>query len=1230
MAGETLVLEATDFKDPQHWRWVLKDSNGKFLQDFEVGLDSNDPNYGAFLDLYSFLEANSAPDRWLEDQTRLIRQVGAWIGKEALGRVVERIDKFSSPVTVKVLVPPEASGLLYRPWEIAMVGDKPLAMRNVSLVFEMKGEKPFVSPVPIQDRLRMLAVFSLPTNASALSLRRERYEIMKLINQLAQASGYAIEMRVLQYGTTRESLQEALEEGEGWDLIHFSGHGDKATLILEKPDGSHDPVTSQELSALLSLASGRLKLVTLSACLSAAATIQETLSWLKIEQPERSGNTQACASARETPMPALALEVMTKLDCAALAMRYPVGDEFAINLATELYRLMLEKGNTLTRSLQLAMQKALKDGYNAATPPLSLATPALFGSKAADMIIKPPQAQAGEFRMPTIGLAYFQPEPKRFVGRTGPLGRASSALAKDSDKRGVLFHGMAGAGKTSCALELAYHQRRSPRFMGFVWHEAPKEGSDIEGALSRLALDMEKQLPGFKMAHLVDRAEDFRAWLPVLSETLEQNSVLIVLDNLENLLTSDGGWKDDRWGWLVEALLDHEGLSRIILTSRKLPKELVENGRLLIEPINALSLNEAALLAREMPHLGRLLLGKSTLGLEKGRELVKRTLSLVQGHPKLIELADAQAADPACLEKYLGRAVGGWSDSESHLDRFFRDGESARTAEEFLKVLTRWTKDVSGSLPESSRTLFRFMCALEDEDRQDWIVKQIWPGLWKALGYSSHAPGLDQALSAIKSAGLAEPQSLGEQVKYAIHPGVAQAGLEEADKKFRSAVDSMMGFFWMCILDEARSGGDQEKGRWIITAGLRSAPYLIRQKMWDEASTMLEQAILRDKSPETIALILPLLRYIAQSTKGIDRELIDYAVLAKALLDVGRWQEAEHMLRSLIPEFVAKGDFILASNVAGDLINNLQQIGRFEEALELNEERKAYILQAGLGPWTQFSCQGQKLHILNFLGRSEEVLEIIESIRLQIRSLPEKGDQYETATFWSAKETILDAGRSAALRSGKYELALELNAEQIETKKSRGAPPLDLTRANFNDHGPLLQLKRYDEAERLLLACKAVFEEERSIEGLGAVFSALAHVMYESDQLDRGVSYMEMSLRYKYLFGDPNKISIGHNNLAVYLRDADSLSTLAHSLAAVFIDDLIKSGSLASDLRALAWHLDKFGLEALPGSFAQLCDQVERIDGVRFRELLERLPKGSKDGDKLMKELVQMARSAGL
>ena len=90
-AGETLILEARDFKDPQHWRWVLKDSQGKFLADHEVRLNPADPNYSAIIDLESFLKDNSSPDRWLEDQIRLMQQVGSWIGREALGSVGERI-----------------------------------------------------------------------------------------------------------------------------------------------------------------------------------------------------------------------------------------------------------------------------------------------------------------------------------------------------------------------------------------------------------------------------------------------------------------------------------------------------------------------------------------------------------------------------------------------------------------------------------------------------------------------------------------------------------------------------------------------------------------------------------------------------------------------------------------------------------------------------------------------------------------------------------------------------------------------------------------------------------------------------------------------------------------------------------------------------------------------------------------------------------------------------------
>ena len=674
----------------------------------------------------------------------------------------------------------------------------------------------------------------------------------------------------------------------------------------------------------------------------------------------------------------------------------------------------------------------------------------------------------------------------------------------------------------------------------------------------------------------------------------------------------------------MQALLEHEGLSRVVLTSRRLPQDLAGN-RMLVLPIHALSLNEAATLAREMPNLGRLLMGKGTVGLERGRVLAKRTLSLVQGHPKLIELADAQAGDPAALEKYLEGAAAAWGRSESDLDRFFQEGESARSAEEFLDVLTGWTKDVSLNLPEGSRRLFLMLCALEDADRLDWIVKQVWPELWKDL--AGEAPELDQALKAVRSSGLADTQALGEGVKYVIHPGVAQAGREMSEEKFRSALDSKIASFWRAVFGQATSG-EQEMGQLAVMAGLRSAPYLLRLKRWDEASVLLEQAIYRDSSPETIASVLPLLRQITLASMGTDRELIEAGVLAEALRNAGRWQEAEGMLRSLIPRCVSQGDFRSASVRAGDLFNILLSTGRFEEALKLTEEIKAYTLRAGLGPWTQYGDEVRRLQALDALGRYDEVLKDVEELRVQIRSLPQRGDKEETVEPWNVLEAILDTGCEAAMRLDKNEKALELNAERIEAKKSRGATELELARTRFNDNGPLLNLKRYDQDFELLLECKEIFEREKDIPALAQVFTALADLEDEMSNLDQAMRFSEASLRYNYLTGDAESISISHNNQAVYLSKAGSNKTLVHDMASGIIRSLIHSGLLGTTLRNFSLHLTQFGSQSLPSSFDEVCRTVEEVDGVRFRELFRRLAGADANGDQVMSAVIDLSQEA--
>ena len=63
------------------------------------------------------------------------------------------------------------------------------------------------------------------------------------------------------------------------------------------------------------------------------------------------------------------------------------------------------------------------------------------------------------------------------------------------------------------------------------------------------------------------------------------------------------------------------------------------------------------LLARELPHLAALLrtpspAGEPNSGLNPA-ELARRVITMAQGSPRLLELADATAADPALLARAL-------------------------------------------------------------------------------------------------------------------------------------------------------------------------------------------------------------------------------------------------------------------------------------------------------------------------------------------------------------------------------------------------------------------------------------------------------------------------------------------------------------------------------------------------------------------------------------------------
>jgi len=457
-----------------------------------------------------------------------------------------------------------------------------------------------------------------------------------------------------------------------------------------------------------------------------------------------------------------------------------------------------------------------------------------------------------------------------------------------------------------------------------------------------------------------------------------------------------------------------------------------------------------------------------------------------------------------------------------------------------------------------------------------------------------------------------------EQTVYTLHPGIAETARAQAEPTIVEAAEWILGDFHIARFGQGWKTEMQGGGGLIVESARRAAPYLLRQLRWYEAGSLLEEMLFRDTSPENLAFALPMLRRIADANAETTAGLQYAVVLARALANAGFIAEAEVRLRDLIQQ-ATTSDYRLASNIAGVLFDLLLAAGKLEQALKQAKEKSAYTQQAGLGPWTQLLDERSRLQVLNEMGRHDEVLDAVNRLRPQLESLPEQSDAEETATPLNVREALLETGRNAAIYSERNEQALELNVEISRFKAQRGAIPLEQASTRFNDYGPLLRLQRYGEAEKLLLECRAVFEAEHSIEMLGKVWTARAHLHGATSQASDARRFEEIALGFHYQTGRPEDCASSHQNMSTHLQNLglDNHLILAHRLAAAVI--WLQTGS--GQFKLAKRNLTRIDCPAQPPRFDDIVSVVEQTEGVRFRALFEQLPRRFPDGDATLAEI---------
>lgn len=259
---------------------------------------------------------------------------------------------------------------------------------------------------------------------------------------------------------------------------------------------------------------------------------------------------------------------------------------------------------------------------------------------------------------------------------------------------------------------------------------------------------------------------------------MRRSAVLVVIDNAESLLTATGAWLDPAWEQLLGALTARRGLGRVVFTTRRLPKPLPAD--LVVEAVHALTRDEAVLLARQLPHLARLLDTQpaATRDATGNRQLARTILEATGGHPKLLELADAHIADPDTLAAMLTHAGQVWGDTGIDRAAFLTDPDPdpgpGDPVAGYVALLEAWTTQAIGQLDPSTILLSQILCRCPPADRTNQVIDGNWADIWRPLGLADPPPPHQRLIDQLAAGALIETHRQTDDIdSYDIHPVIA-------------------------------------------------------------------------------------------------------------------------------------------------------------------------------------------------------------------------------------------------------------------------------------------------------------------------------------------------------------------------------------------------------------------------------------------------------------------------
>ena len=1213
-----LDLTVVDFMGAARWRWRLSDHDGSSLvSGQDVVLDPGSADFQLASDLYRHQWLLDTDPRLRRSSTRdLLRRAGSYLATTVLGEA-GRLIAARAPVTVRVALPQEAVGLLTMPLELADFGDGPLAQHGVVLCYAPapasadvagagpgRGSAPGASDGRSTGGLRMLGIFALPETSSALGLVRERRTLVRVAHDDPVARGTEpADLRIVQYGATRDAVQQALGEAPGWDAIHLAGHGKPGRLYMEGPDGRPDPVEAAELLRWLAPCAGRTRLVVLSACESGIARVARVAS----------------ASSRRSRVPvsggatALGYEIARALDCTVLATRYPVDDRFTLAFTPLWYEALLRDGASVDDAFRAAIPAAVKSARGA---PLSPVTPILLGAPATRLEL-PRAHPAGSLAKPTAArrsatMSGVPGEIGGFTGQTTLLARIGAILAPDSGASGLVVTGMPGIGKTAVMTEAA--RRFGGTFRAVTWHRATRRDT---------ARSLAAALAGSAHTPAVPRSA---ADPHTTARAIRSRHALLVIDEADSLLAHDGAWRDGL-GDLITALLDPGARSRTVLIAhRPLP------GLPLLAPslgVRMLSRSESEWLARELHESWQEAASSAEDGEDEGdgRASPEGLPWLVcRGHPGLIGHCGTGGSRQVTLRtRRIDRA---WEVTTPLAPDVARARRPLGARHPGARI-ANWASERAATLPPAAQRALCFLASIEQPDRTPGRTSFVWSML--AADTKVDAGPLDEALAPAEIVGLAERSPQGT---YLLHPAIAAAA-RALDPQVHDRTIRYLYVIWDARYQEemAKPRPSQETAAHCTASAV---PYLMRLGLWESASEACERAIVHDGSPEMAGRLAPYNTQVARAALGTPLEL--KATLVRAAI-IRHLDESRSLaiLTRLYDRAAHAGDepvALVAASSAATLLAGKDPV----QARDFLQRAQDISAAAQEPPWARVRLRNIEAEIRHNLSDWAGALAEAQGAIGLLDQAAAAGVPLPGINQHAERTAALAFAAAAARALGERERAQDYRGQLAALDQSSAQRAA--AQSQFNEISELIRQGRLGQARDLLLAALATFTGPGDTGDQGLVLIRLAQVEHRAGHHDDAVALGRRALRASYSAGERLDAAEAHasmanflaatsaaaeapshllaaavihvrmlNELLAWMRDprtpaARSLSRLAYCLARKPLDmpqtlDQLRHAldeSTAVDLEGLLAGLDRVAITMQPGSGKMIFTRVPPSD----------------------------------